>query len=347
MNLIVRHIEYLMMDHDCVVVPGLGAFLAHWHEAAYDFDTEVFSSPRRDYAFNNELIASDGLMIMSVARALDIDTREAAVRIEQGVEAIRRELDMSGMAIIGHLGHLVKNNDGNIIFKSAAADMITPMISWMPRITTIPAGSIRRQRDMAMAERVRSARPGRFMRYVRTAVGAVAAILIALVASTPIAVENAYEASTKLPAITMPRHVEVDADDDIIETRQKNSTTDNYQAVEADNVVEAVNTDVTDISTVEKSTTDAAVKDDINHQVMFNFNELDEYVVVVASLVNDDEVDRFIEQQRKINKSIRFGVIKSSRYHRVYVATGSTKDQAQAQSRLVRNKFEGAWVTRR
>lgn len=339
MNLIERHIEYLMMDHDCVIVPGLGAFLAHRFEATYDMERELFSSPGRRYAFNGELSSTDGLLTMSVARALGTDCCEASRRIEECVADMRRELDMTGSVVIGRLGRLEKDEDGIVSFESAPLDFVTPIVDWMPEIAVSPLGSLRRQREIAQKEEIEAVRPRRFAHFVRTAIGAAAAILIAIVVSTPVAVKDTYQASTALPEVkivdvTVP-DVKSETNTEVIEPVAEVVAGDAVlYGAPADEivsepapVVEAPNPDATNTS--------------------FHFDERDQYVVVVASLANEHEVDKYLEQQSRINKDAYFGVIHSGRYHRVYVATGATRDQAVKQSRLpwIRDRFEGAWVT--
>jgi len=333
MNLIERHIEYLMMDHDCVIVPGLGAFLAHRYEASYDEETESFSSPGRRYAFNGELSSADGLLTMSVARELGTDNREASCRIAECVVDMRRELDMTGSVVIGRMGRLEKDEDGIVSFESAHRDFVTPLVDWLPEVAVSPVGCLRRQRELARKEEIEAVRPRRFAHFVRTALGAVVAIIIGIVVSTPVAVKDTYKASTTLPEVKI-----VDVMVPEVNGAQQ------AEAIEmiAEDAEKSVETHIAETSELKSH------KAESNSSAL-RFDELDEYVVVVASLANEREVDKYLEQQSRVNKGTYFGVIHSGRYHRVYVATGATREQAVSQARLplIRDRFEGAWVTRR
>ena len=57
-----RHIELLLLEHDCVIVPGLGGFIANHTEARYTGDEEhLFLPPYRTIGFNQQLQVNDGL----------------------------------------------------------------------------------------------------------------------------------------------------------------------------------------------------------------------------------------------------------------------------------------------
>ena len=62
------HIEYLLLHHDCVVVPGLGAFINVRHAAYFDAVTRVWHPMTREVRFNGALTHDDGLLSSSYAR---------------------------------------------------------------------------------------------------------------------------------------------------------------------------------------------------------------------------------------------------------------------------------------
>ncbi len=76
------HIEYLLMNHDCVVAPGLGAFLAHETPARYDSESGQFMPPTRSLGFNQALTINDGLLAESVARRCGISLDSARAEID-------------------------------------------------------------------------------------------------------------------------------------------------------------------------------------------------------------------------------------------------------------------------
>ena len=42
-----KHIEILLLDNDCVIVPEFGGFMAHHVNSVYDEEDGLFLPPRR------------------------------------------------------------------------------------------------------------------------------------------------------------------------------------------------------------------------------------------------------------------------------------------------------------
>lgn len=123
-----RHIEILLLDNDCVIVPGLGGFTAHHVEARFDESDDVFLPPLRTLGFNQQLKINDSLLVQSYIEAYDISYPEALRRIEGEVEELRQRLANDGYYEMTDIGVLEMNEDGNIIFTPCEAGILTPEI---------------------------------------------------------------------------------------------------------------------------------------------------------------------------------------------------------------------------
>ena len=121
-----RHIEILLLDNDCVIVPGLGGFTAHHVEARIDESDDVFLPPLRTLGFNQQLKINDSLLVQSYIEAYDISYPEALRRIEGEVEELRQRLANDGYYEMTDIGVLEMNEDGNIIFTPCEAGILTP-----------------------------------------------------------------------------------------------------------------------------------------------------------------------------------------------------------------------------
>ena len=121
-----RHIEILLLDNDCVIVPGLGGFTAHHVEARFDESDDVFLPPLRTLGFNQQLKINDSLLVQSYIEAYDISYPEALRRIEGEVEELRQRLTNDGYYEMTDIGVLEMNEDGNIIFTPCEAGILTP-----------------------------------------------------------------------------------------------------------------------------------------------------------------------------------------------------------------------------
>ena len=121
-----RHIEILLLDNDCVIVPGLGGFTAHHVEARFDESDDVFLPPLRTLGFNQQLKINDSLLVQSYIEAYDISYPEALRRIEGELEELRQRLANDGYYEMTDIGVLEMNEDGNIIFTPCEAGILTP-----------------------------------------------------------------------------------------------------------------------------------------------------------------------------------------------------------------------------
>ncbi len=333
MNLVLQHIEYLMSTHDCVVVPGLGAFLARDCSAEYFRDEELFVAPSRKFTFNRDLNVSDGLLEMSIARALSMKYETAAQTVDQAVDSIMKELDAAGECTIGRLGRLEKNSAGEISFVGYPTDYLTALSGWLGSISISEMSRhTKKLNQNPYTGRSGYDRPrhGRVSRHFKSALGAAAAILIALVVSTPVAVKNTYKASTT-PTITAPHSVEVPVATPVEEVKIEHK--------EEANTPEVIS---------EKAQKPVAVKQEKKSDSVMRFDDSDPYILVVASLTSREDADKFIAQHSSM-KGVEFGVDNSGRYHRVYVATGASSSDVMAAyaNSPVSGRFDGAWPTRR
>lgn len=138
-----RHIEILLLDNDCVIVPGLGAFLTHHVPARYDDIDGSFIPPMRTVGFNQQLRMNDSLLAQSYVEAYDISYPEAVRRLDDDVDAIRQQLDENGEYQMRGIGTLCLNADGNLEFEPFEAGVITPELYGLGSFQMARIGSVR------------------------------------------------------------------------------------------------------------------------------------------------------------------------------------------------------------
>lgn len=123
-----RHIEILLLDNDCVIVPGFGGFMAHHVDARYDENDGSFLPPLRSIGFNPQLTMNDSLLVQSYIEAYDLSYPEALKRIEDEVNEIRQTLENKGVYEMTDVGVLRLNDEGNIVFQPCEAGILTPSL---------------------------------------------------------------------------------------------------------------------------------------------------------------------------------------------------------------------------
>ena len=122
-----RHIELLLLEHDCVIVPGLGGFIANHAEARYSGDDEhLFLPPYRTIGFNQQLQVNDGLLVQSYMAAYDASYPAAHLQMEKEIEKMMNELEMTGEYTLENIGLLKKDLNQNITFTAPENGILTP-----------------------------------------------------------------------------------------------------------------------------------------------------------------------------------------------------------------------------
>ena len=66
-----RHIEILLLEHDCVVIPGIGGFITNAEEARFLEQEWQMMPPYRTVRFNQALKSNDGLLVQSYMNIYD------------------------------------------------------------------------------------------------------------------------------------------------------------------------------------------------------------------------------------------------------------------------------------
>ena len=123
-----RHIEILLLNNDCVIVPNLGGFLTHHVEARYDNRDSMFIPPLRTLGFNPQLTMSDPLLAQSYADAYDISYPEAVAMLEREVESVKNQIEQEGQYEFTDLGVLSLSDEGRYEFEPNEAGLLTPML---------------------------------------------------------------------------------------------------------------------------------------------------------------------------------------------------------------------------
>lgn len=126
MSNLAKHIEILLLDNDCVIVPGFGGFMAHRVDSVYVEEENVFLPPSRTLGFNPQLHVNDSLLALSYVEALDISYPEALKIIEDDVRDIKKVLSNEGRYDLPDIGELSVNDEGNYVFSPCTSGILTP-----------------------------------------------------------------------------------------------------------------------------------------------------------------------------------------------------------------------------
>ena len=115
-TLIEKQISHLLHYHDCVIVPGLGGFVANYKSAVIHPEQNLFVPPLKEIGFNRSLLHQDGLLANCIAMQQNISFAEASVLIADFVSDVRSCIAGGETVNIGEVGSLRGDAIGNILF---------------------------------------------------------------------------------------------------------------------------------------------------------------------------------------------------------------------------------------
>ena len=121
-----KHIEVLLLKHNCVIVPQLGGFIAQDVPARYVAEENIFLPPHRTVAFNPQLTLNDGLLVQSYMKVYDTNYPETVKLIDQAVSNLKSEIEEHGVYELNGIGKITTNIDGTYVFEPLEAGIISP-----------------------------------------------------------------------------------------------------------------------------------------------------------------------------------------------------------------------------
>lgn len=113
-----KHISELLYDHDCVIVPSFGGFLASNQPARIVAANNAIYPPYRLIAFNVFLKQNDGLLANHLVESKNIQYAEALHLINSFTESCLEALENGKQVNVSEVGTLFYDKEKNIQFEA-------------------------------------------------------------------------------------------------------------------------------------------------------------------------------------------------------------------------------------
>ena len=205
-----RHIESLLLKHDCVIVPNFGGFVTQQVSARFVEEEGLFLPPYRSVGFNGCLKLNDGLLVQSYMNAYGIGYVEALQQIEAAVAEVKAELHAIGSYELGGIGVFTLTLSGTYDFQPCEAGVVSPELYGLDAF--VMRKEEEQVEDVHEEDVVELERPVKFIersethytiRISREVVNYVAAAIVMLVCffAWSVPVSNSSEASVKQAAL--------------------------------------------------------------------------------------------------------------------------------------------------
>ena len=111
-----QYISQLLYRHQCVTVPGFGAFLTEIQSAHLHENTNSFYPPKKVISFNSHLKNNDGLLANHIAQIEKTSYENAVSSIESEVVIWNSILQVNEKFTLKNIGELYLNSEKNIVF---------------------------------------------------------------------------------------------------------------------------------------------------------------------------------------------------------------------------------------
>ncbi len=112
-----QYISELLYQYDCVVVPGLGGFVANYKSATIQSVQNTFAPPSKSISFNKNLNANDGLLANLIAQKEAVSFDVAIKNIETSVATINQSLKLKQRVLLAGVGTLFLDAENRTQFE--------------------------------------------------------------------------------------------------------------------------------------------------------------------------------------------------------------------------------------
>lgn len=206
---VTEHIRYLLTCHDCVIVPGWGAFVSQYIGARLSDDGLKVLPPSRILGFNPDVAHNDGLLASSIARREGISYDAATALIANDVSMYFHRVDVLGELVMPRVGRFVKSSNGAMLFEpDADAPVVAACYAGLPEVAVRAIDS---QSDEAPV--ILPVAPRRRSGFAPLRIAASVAVLLGMgvLLSTPVLVDgDAVDQASLLTTVTAPKVQNVD-----------------------------------------------------------------------------------------------------------------------------------------
>lgn len=111
-------IKELLFDHNCVIVPGFGAFIANEVRTKVHPINNVYSPPSKTIAFNRSLKKNDGLLIKEYALFYKVDDKQSEKAVISFANELEYRIKNEKIVRIEEIGTFQLDEESNIQFRS-------------------------------------------------------------------------------------------------------------------------------------------------------------------------------------------------------------------------------------
>lgn len=372
-----RHIELLLLEHDCVIVPGLGGFIANYAEANYNSDSDsLFLPPYRTIGFNQQLQVNDGLLVQSYMSAYDASYPAASLQMEKEIEQMLFSLNVSGEYVLEGIGTLKKSINNNITLLTQESGVLTPSLYGLYSFEMLSLENVIKQNEIEQAltnatsatvvadntadtAEVETQKKDVVIRlrrrWIDVAISAAAAVLLFFCFTYPALKATHYEGDTCVAAVcNNVEPLRIERQNNLPSETAISNVGNNANANASSNATQSTaavteklegNT-AANVSTPVANTPQQEAKQTENKITAAKAEQSNNFTIVLASYVAKANAEEFISKLAK-SGLVEGKFVKNGKVSRIIYSSYATESEAHAalsDLRKQNSNFAEAWV---
>jgi nucleoid DNA-binding protein len=114
------YISELLYEHDCVILPGFGGFVARNRSASFNNGGNLLSPPQKAILFNQNLKNNDGLLANNIMEKDGLSYTDAIKEIELFVKNCTKQLQKAKRLELKNVGVFYMDTEKNLQFEPQA-----------------------------------------------------------------------------------------------------------------------------------------------------------------------------------------------------------------------------------
>lgn len=311
---IFRYIQILLPQHQCVTIPGLGAFIVNNEHTSGVRKLGKIMPPSYKLSFNSQLIHDDGVLTSFYQQLKNISYEKASAELTKEFNRLKSRLNTGEELTCGKLGTLILKN-GNLTF-TLSPSYFLPIVLGLTPVSLLSLEEIYSEQK----QKERSNRRVIFRRNIISATTVAALIAVFFFPTNAIHdIDTGIEQANFLHSVSKTIHTpEVKPTVSIGEINETN----------------------------EVAITDAEEESIANETIKTNIVGKKYYYLVIAGDTSETRANKILENIRKegFNEA---AVITSSNRHRVYIQQFEDKseaDKAVLEIREAYPRYASAWI---
>ncbi len=314
MKNLAQYIEELIIQHECVIVPGLGGFVTYRDKAS--IRNNQLYAPTQRVRFNQLLTYHDGLLTEAYMRDRQISYAAALEAIETDIKLITTSLNSGNTFILGRIGALSLSADNTIILKNEDCKFLPENIG-LP-VVNLKQLTAQSNKDNTITLNI----PRASSNIIRYAAMIIAVFIFSLSIPTPVT-DATHEASFYRVQSTEYR-------------------VQNINSIDTIGAIETIGTIDNTIATIDTINTTKHQKTRNSQLATINYK----YHLIIASLTTQAEAEEYIANHTHFEKT-HLQIIESKGKFRISAAGFNKYKEALQYMDSIRNDVpiaKNAWI---